>query len=42
MLIVTDHDSVDYAAIGEHAGLIVDTRNAMARVKSPRAKIVKA
>ena len=44
VLIVTDHDAVDYALVGEHAGLIVDTRNAMARVPADRlrARIVKA
>lgn len=29
VLIATDHDAVDYALIGSHARLIVDTRNAM-------------
>ncbi|MSR44338.1 MAG: nucleotide sugar dehydrogenase [Phycisphaerales bacterium] len=32
VLILTDHDVVDYSAIGQHAKLVVDTRNAMARV----------
>jgi UDP-N-acetyl-D-glucosamine dehydrogenase len=31
VLIVTDHDSVDYRAIARHAKLIVDSRNAMTR-----------
>lgn len=31
VLIVTDHDDVDYARIGRCASLIVDTRNAMRR-----------
>ncbi|MCS7305975.1 MAG: nucleotide sugar dehydrogenase [Thermoguttaceae bacterium] len=42
VLIATDHTSVDYALIGEHARLVIDTRNAMARVLSPKARIVKA
>jgi len=42
VLIVTDHDAVDYALIGRCATLVVDTRNAMARVKAPNATIVKA
>ncbi len=42
VLIVTDHSAVDYDLIGKHAGLVVDTRNAMARVENPRARIVKA
>ncbi len=31
VLIVTDHDAVDYGAIAEHAALVVDTRNACRR-----------
>jgi UDP-N-acetyl-D-glucosamine dehydrogenase len=31
VLISTDHDAVDYALIGQHARLIVDTRNAFGR-----------
>ncbi len=42
VLIVTDHDAVDYALLGEHAKLIVDTRNAMARVPSFKARLVKS
>ncbi len=42
VLIVTDHDAVDYELIGRHARLVVDTRNAMARVEKPAARVVKA
>ncbi|MBC23300.1 MAG: UDP-N-acetyl-D-glucosamine dehydrogenase [Phycisphaerae bacterium] len=42
VLIVTDHDAVDYDLIGEHASLIVDTRNAMSRAASIRGTLVKA
>ncbi|MHC4784392.1 MAG: nucleotide sugar dehydrogenase [Planctomycetota bacterium] len=42
VLIVTDHDAIDYELIGRHAKLVVDTRNAMARVADPKATIVKA
>ncbi|MCH8006250.1 MAG: nucleotide sugar dehydrogenase [Planctomycetes bacterium] len=42
VLIVTDHDAIDYELLGRTASLIVDTRNAMARVKNPAATIVKA
>ncbi len=42
VLIVTDHDAVDYELIGRHARLVVDTRNAMARVSQPRARVIKA
>ena len=31
VLISTDHDDVDYALIAQHAQLVVDTRNVMAR-----------
>ncbi|MFN0132406.1 MAG: nucleotide sugar dehydrogenase [Phycisphaerales bacterium] len=42
VLIVTNHDGIDYDLIGSAAPLVVDTRNAMARVVSPAARIVKA
>jgi UDP-N-acetyl-D-glucosamine dehydrogenase len=42
VLIVTDHAAIDYDLIGRHAKLVVDTRNAMARVVDPKATIVKA
>ncbi|MEM7229486.1 MAG: nucleotide sugar dehydrogenase [Planctomycetota bacterium] len=42
VLIVTDHDAVDYTLIGSHASLVVDTRNAMTRAVNPSARIVKA
>jgi UDP-N-acetyl-D-glucosamine dehydrogenase len=42
VLIVTDHDAVDYTMVGAHAKLIVDSRNAMARAKDPKATIIKA
>jgi UDP-N-acetyl-D-glucosamine dehydrogenase len=42
VVIVTNHSAVDYTLLGQHARLIVDTRNAMARVPSPKARIVRA
>jgi UDP-N-acetyl-D-glucosamine dehydrogenase len=42
VLIVTDHDGVDYRLIGRHARLVVDTRNAMAKSKASGRRIVKA
>ena len=42
VLIVTDHNAIDYDLIGQHAGLVVDTRNAMTRTNAPQARIVKA
>jgi UDP-N-acetyl-D-mannosaminuronate dehydrogenase len=38
---VTDHDTVDYALLGEKASLIIDTRNAMAAVTA-HCPVVKA
>lgn len=43
VLIATDHDNVDYALIAAKAKLVIDTRNAMARLGSPRpANVVTA
>jgi UDP-N-acetyl-D-glucosamine dehydrogenase len=42
VVIVTNHDVIDYDLIGTHSKLVVDTRNAMASVTSPKARIVKA
>lgn len=29
VLIVTDHDNIDYGILGQHSALVVDTRNAL-------------
>ena len=42
VLIATDHDEVDYAALVEHARLVVDTRNACAKAGLSGPTIVKA
>ncbi|TAN10508.1 MAG: nucleotide sugar dehydrogenase [Rhizobiaceae bacterium] len=42
VLIATDHDAVDYRALVEAAGLVVDTRNACARAGAVSNKVVKA
>lgn len=42
VLIATDHDDVDYAALADWAPLIVDTRNAMAKRGIQSDTIVKA
>ena len=42
VVIVTNHDAVDYDVIGQHAQLVIDTRNAMEGVASPKARIIKA
>ena len=40
VVIVTDHDNVDYELVVAHAPLVVDTRNATARVTPGRARVV--
>ncbi len=42
VVIATDHSSYDYELIGRHARLVVDTRNAMARIANPTARVYKA
>ncbi len=42
VLIATDHSAYDYAWIVKHAKLVVDTRNATAKVRTGRSKIVRA
>ncbi len=42
VIIVTNHDVVDYRAIATHANLVVDTRNAMRNLNGLGARIVKA
>ncbi|MBN2711830.1 MAG: nucleotide sugar dehydrogenase [Planctomycetes bacterium] len=42
ILISTDHTDVDYQMIANNAKLVVDTRNAMAKIKKSKARIVRA
>jgi len=42
VLIATNHSTYDWQMLADHSKLIVDTRNAMAKVKSPKARVVKA
>ena len=42
IIITTDHSSVDYQLIGKHAKLVIDTRNVMANIKNPKARIIRA
>jgi UDP-N-acetyl-D-glucosamine dehydrogenase len=42
VLIATDHDSIDYKLLAEHAKIVVDTRNACARAGAIGSNIVKA
>ena len=40
VVIVTNHKAIDYQMLMDHAGLIVDSRNAMARTIKTRARVV--
>lgn len=42
VLIVTDHDAVDYAEVVEHAPLVLDTRNATRDVRAGRTNVALA
>jgi UDP-N-acetyl-D-glucosamine dehydrogenase len=42
VVIVTDHSAVDYVLVVNHAKLVIDTRNAAARVPSPRSNVRRA
>jgi UDP-N-acetyl-D-glucosamine dehydrogenase len=40
VVIVTDHSDIDYQHVVDHAGLIVDTRNATGRCRPGKARVV--
>ena len=42
IVITTEHTSIDYTSLGKYAKLIVDTRNIMATVKNPKARVIRA
>lgn len=42
VLILADHDAVDWKSVARHASLIVDTRNVMAKVTMDASKLIKA
>jgi UDP-N-acetyl-D-glucosamine dehydrogenase len=43
VLVSTDHDAVDYEELVRHAPLVIDTRNATAKLsKELRSRVVKA
>ncbi len=42
VLIATDHDSVDYRFVVDHSKLVIDTRNACARVGIVDERVIKA
>ena len=42
VLIATDHDAVDYAALVEAAPLVIDTRNACGKAGVVSDKVVRA
>ena len=41
VLIITNHGYIDFEMVGKHSDLIIDTRNAMDKIKT-EATIVKA
>lgn len=42
VLIITDHETINYAAIAKNANLVIDTRNTMKAYQNAKTKIVKA
>jgi UDP-N-acetyl-D-glucosamine dehydrogenase len=42
ILLVTDHDDLDYGLMAKHARLVIDTRNAFGARKITNPNIVKA
>lgn len=40
VVVVTDHSTVDYQLVVDHARLVVDSRNVMARVRPSKARVV--
>ncbi|MDR1744274.1 MAG: nucleotide sugar dehydrogenase [Planctomycetota bacterium] len=42
VVIATHHSDIDYALVGRVARLVIDTRNVMAKVKKPKARVAKA
>lgn len=40
VVIVTDHTTVDYQFVADHARLVIDTRNAMARLRPSTARVI--
>ncbi|MGL4422829.1 MAG: nucleotide sugar dehydrogenase, partial [Gemmataceae bacterium] len=42
VLIATDHSTLNYEWVAEESTLVIDTRNALRNIKSPRATIVRA
>jgi UDP-N-acetyl-D-glucosamine dehydrogenase len=41
VVVTAAHKDIDWAAVAEHATVVVDTRNALAGVRGPNARIVK-
>lgn len=40
VVVVTDHTTVDYQMVVDHASLVVDTRNALSKVRAPKARVI--
>lgn len=41
VVILTDHSTIDYDFIVEHAAIVVDTRNATRAIQNGSSKIIK-
>ena len=41
VVVITNHEVFDWTWVAEHATLIMDTRNALGRVESPKAEVVR-
>lgn len=42
VLVVTDHDHIDWSMVGEHAPLVVDSRNVLSKLGETKARVVQA
>jgi UDP-N-acetyl-D-glucosamine dehydrogenase len=40
VVIVTDHSTVDYQLVADHASLVIDTRNMMKKTRASKARVV--
>jgi UDP-N-acetyl-D-glucosamine dehydrogenase len=40
VVVVTDHKAIDWQLVVDHAGLVLDTRNALAKLRAGRARVL--
>jgi UDP-N-acetyl-D-glucosamine dehydrogenase len=40
VVIITDHSTVDYQVVADHASLVIDTRHAMTKTRAAKARVV--